>query len=111
MEDYTPALLVTRIKTLEAEIESLRFELEVLKRRASWTSVQEKLPGKGEYVLLITDRYWNTHDGVPDMHVAAVGYLDDYGTGNFWSVLGERGMEVNSFTHWMKIPDYPVEEV
>lgn len=42
-------------------------------------------------------------DGVPDMKVTATGYLADFG-GLYWSVFGERGLTIDSFTHWMPIP-------
>lgn len=69
-----------------------------------WISTKDAMPEKHEYVLLMADRYWNTPEGVPEMKVTATGYLEDYGHELFWSVFGDRGMPLASFTHWMPIP-------
>lgn len=71
---------------------------------SEWTSCKDTLPEKHQYVLLLADRYWNVPDGVPDMKVTAVGYLAEHGT-LYWSVFGERGFDIDAFTHWMPIPD------
>ena len=72
----------------------------------AWIDVRENLPEKGQYVLLLADRYWNVPDGVPDMKVTASGYLAEFGR-LFWSVFGERSLDLDAFTHWMPIPDAP----
>lgn len=69
-----------------------------------WTPIKERLPDKHRYVFLLADRYWNTPDGVPDMKVSACGYLNDFGSLH-WSVFGERGFDLDSFTHWMYVPE------
>jgi len=69
-----------------------------------WIAVKDSLPKKWQYVLLLADRYWNTPDGVPDMKVTASGYLAEHGN-LYWSVFGERGLDIDAFTHWMPIPD------
>ena len=74
------------------------------KLAGDWISVKDAMPEPNEYVLLMADRYWNVPDGVPDMKVTVTGYLADYGSGLFWSVFGESGMTLDSFTHWMPIP-------
>lgn len=73
------------------------------KAAGEWISTTDLMPEINEYVLLKADRYWNTPDGVPDMKVTATGYLADFG-GLYWSVFGERGLTIDSFTHWMPIP-------
>ena len=73
-----------------------------------WISVEDRLPERHQYVVLMADRFWNTPDGVPDMKVAAVGYLAG-GEQPYWSVFGERGFLLNAFTHWMPLPN-PSEE-
>lgn len=76
-----------------------------------WIKIKDRLPEKHQYVLLLADRYWNTPDGVPDMKVTASGYLAEHGKlywsvfGLYWSVFGERGFDIDAFTHWMPIPD------
>jgi len=71
---------------------------------AGWIKIKDRLPEKHQYVLLLADRYWNTPDGVPDMKVTASGYLAEHGT-LYWSVFGERGFDIDAFSHWMPIPD------
>ncbi len=73
------------------------------KLTGEWISMSDAMPELHEYVLLLADRWWNTPDGVPEMKVTAVGYLADSG-GEYWSILGERGMALNSFTDWMPMP-------
>ena len=75
-----------------------------------WIKIKERLPEKHQYVLLLADRYWNTPDGVPDMKVTASGYLAEHGT-LYWSVFGERGFDLDAFTHWMPIPDVDAEHL
>ena len=85
-----------------------------LQKGSEWVKVTDRLPEKHQYVLLITDRYWNTPEGVPDMNVSAVGYLEDFYIRSdqlYWSIFGERGMDLDAFEYWMPIPAYPkVEE-
>lgn len=71
-------------------------------------AIAERLPERGEYVLIVAaDRFWNVPDGFPDMNVAAVAYLDDYGAGPFWYTWGRGGATTDSYTHWMLIPAAP----
>lgn len=74
------------------------------KLTGEWVSTKDAMPEIHEYVLLMADRYWNTPEDVPEMKVTATGYLQDYNNGLFWSVFGERGMDLDAFTHWMPIP-------
>ena len=78
-----------------------------------WIKIKDRLPEKHQYVLLLADRYWNTPVGVPDMKVTASGCLAEHGTlhGTFyWSVFGERGFDIDAFTHWMPIPDVDAKQ-
>ena len=77
------------------------------KLAGEWISVKDDMPEKHEYVLLMADRYWSSPEGVPDMKVTVTGYLQEYGSGLFWSVFGELGMDLDSFTHWMPLPEPP----
>lgn len=73
-------------------------------KKNGWNKISECLPEKGQQVLLITvNRFWNTPEGIKDMNVTATGYLQSYGIHTFWSVFGESGKEINTFTHWMAI--------
>lgn len=72
----------------------------------AWIDVNHQLPEKGQYVILLADRYWNVPDGIDDMKVTATGYLNEHGS-LYWSVFGERGFNLDAFTHWMLIPDAP----
>jgi hypothetical protein len=67
----------------------------------NWTKVKDKLPDRGQQVVLITtERFWNVPDGVLEFNVTATGYLASDG-GNYWAIFGKRGMDIDSFTHWM----------
>jgi len=72
----------------------------------AWIDVKEQLPEKGAYVILLADRYWNVPKGFDDMKVTATGYLNEHGQ-LYWSVFGERGFDLDAFTHWMPIPEAP----
>lgn len=72
----------------------------------TWIDVKEQLPEKGQYVILLADRYWSVPEGFNDMKVTATGYLDEFGH-LYWSVFGERALELDAFTHWMPIPAAP----
>ena len=76
-----------------------------------WTRIKDKLPNHGQQVALITTRrFWNVPDGVPDAHVTATGYLAETSGRNYWAIFGERGMELNDFTHWMPLQNPAMEE-
>ena len=78
--------------------------------KSGWISIEDRMPDRYQYILLVNDRYWNAPDEMGGPHVAAVGYLDEIGGQQYFSIFGERGMEIESFTHWMPIPEYPVDE-
>lgn len=71
---------------------------------SGWIAIKDTLPEKHQYVFLLADRYWNTPDGVPGMKVTAAGYLAWNGK-SYWSVFGERGFDIDAFTHWMPVPE------
>jgi hypothetical protein len=73
-----------------------------------WYKTSERLPDPGDQVLLITEnRLWCTPVGVDEAHVTATGYLAHNGPDLYWAIFGERGMELESFTHWMGLPELP----
>ena len=72
----------------------------------AWIDCKERLPEIGQYVILLADRYWNVPEGIDDMRVTATGYLNKHGS-LYWSVFGERGFDIDAFTHWMPIPPAP----
>jgi hypothetical protein len=105
--DYISALESELVKANSfaaqgAENQSLR--VAELEKEMNWINCKDRLPEPLTYVLLLADRYWNTPEGVPDMKVAAVGYLENR-HGTYWSVFGERGMNIEAFTHWLPIPE------
>lgn len=73
-----------------------------------WVAVSERLPEQGQLVVLMDDRkYMNTPDGIPDMHMTATGYLNDFG-GKYWSCFGfSPSYTIDSFTHWMPLDGTP----
>lgn len=90
--------------------EKIKLEERIKKSRTmNWIDIKDRIPDRYQYVLLIADRYWNAPDAMGHPHVAAVGYLDEIGGHQYFSIFGERGMKIDSFTHWMSIPDYPEE--
>ena len=100
------ALAVTGWNKAEAERDALR-------ERYRWRDVREELPEPGRQALLMTtDRFWNVPDGVPEANVTATGYLSmPYQNDGsvYWAVFGERGMEIDAFTHWRYCDDGPEE--
>lgn len=72
-----------------------------------WIPVSEMLPEIGVQVVLMADRYWNVPSDIQDMKVTATGYLSDIHGHKYWSVFGERGSELNAFTHWFELPELP----
>ena len=78
---------------------------------AWWCPVAKNLPEPGRQVVLINEnRFWNTPDGVQEANVTAAGYLAYSHTNPYWSIFGERGMELNAFTHWCYLPNPEPEE-
>jgi hypothetical protein len=75
-----------------------------------WIKVADRLPDIGEQVVLITtDSYWYVPDGVPEANVTATGYRADCGAFEYWAIFGERGMDLNAFTHWMPLQNPTVD--
>jgi hypothetical protein len=76
-----------------------------------WISVSDRLPPLYRQVVLMqVGRYWCVPDCAGDMHVNAIGYLaDNYGR-EYWAIHGERGMEIDAFSHWMPLPAPPAQE-
>ena len=75
-----------------------------------WISVKDRLPELHIVVALMdcTSYRNNGNQEVNNPHVVQAGHLTHFG-GNYWSVYGERGLEVDSFTHWMPLPEPPKE--
>lgn len=87
------------------------FDLNERSESHGWTRIKDGLPNHGQQVALITTkRFWSVPDGVPDANVTATGYLAEAGGSNYWAIFGERGMELDSFTHWMPLQNPAVEE-
>ena len=76
-----------------------------------WISVKDRLPELGIIVALMDcTTYRNNGDmKMNNPHVVQAGYLNEFG-GGYWSVYGERGMEIDAFTHWMPLPEPPEAE-
>ena len=76
-----------------------------------WINIKDRLPELGIIVALMDfNRYRNDGDvEVNNPNVVQAGYLNHFGS-DYWSVYGERGLEVDAFTHWMLLPDPPKEE-
>ena len=73
-----------------------------------WIQVSEKLPDEHRKVALMDcNSYENQPDEVSNPHVVQAGYLTNIHGQQFWSIYGERGLNVNSFTHWMPLPEPP----
>lgn len=86
------------------EIESLRTELHQCRDRLRWVPCSERLPIPGRPVELINlDRWLNTPEGVQELNIRACAYLTEWGQ-KYWSVQGERGQDIDAYTHWRYSP-------
>lgn len=77
--------------------------------RPKWINVKERLPEIGQSVALINVNAWE--NGPVDRNIYACGYLwqgNNYRP--YWSVVGERGLSLEQYTHWMPLPELPKEE-
>jgi hypothetical protein len=69
-----------------------------------WISVDDRLPEDGLMVALMDkNRYTNNPINIKNEHVVQCGYINDF-HGRYWSIYGERAMEIKSFTHWCELP-------
>jgi len=90
---------------LAGKVRIAELEARLAEERNTWRQTAEELPGIGRHVALVcTDRYWNTPEGVPDACVSTTGYLSEAHGRKYWSVFGERGMELDAFDLWALIP-------
>ena len=91
----------------------------MMTNRQDWISVKERMPQKGEKVLLyIPEREGCKQHG---MRIGEVGKVEGYTKGehNFWErivygsdwrVSGWSYFEEPIITHWMPLPDAPDQE-
>ncbi len=73
-----------------------------------WVPIDDKLPEIGQLVAIMdTGRYANMPDGLPDMHVTAIGFLNEFNdTDTYWSLFGSSPSYVlHGFTHWLALPN------
>lgn len=79
---------------------------------SEWISVMEALPNNHKYCALMDTRSYanNGNRIVNNEHMVKAGYLTSIGGIRFWSCHGERGVEIDSFTHWMQLPDPPEDK-
>ena len=76
-----------------------------------WVDVLDRLPEKFLPVVLIDMTQCESHINYGDpltRYRSSVGYLNDWG-GPYWSIRGERATLIESFTHWMPLPEPPKE--
>jgi hypothetical protein len=79
--------------------------------QGAWVDVQVTLPELERPVFLVDmNRLENTGTEGPRRHVQMAGYLNEFG-GHYWSVYGQRGMNLSAFTHWCYAPEEPKERV
>lgn len=67
----------------------------------NWISIEERLPGKGERVLLYTPYsfFGRDHSCVGDAESIVK------------CTTGKKGAEAPIFTHWMQLPQFPAGRV
>ena len=71
----------------------------------AWVPVSKRLPDLHQSVALLNVSRWENCSF--DRNVHQCGYLEDYGSGPFWSVYGERGVMLDAHTHWTSLPAAP----
>ena len=73
-----------------------------------WHLISEELPEVNQAVVLINVNEWENAQHARNVQCA--GYLSDCGLYKYWHVLGYRaGCDLESFTHWLALPDPPGE--
>lgn len=82
-------------------------DVEAAEGGPAWIAITERLPDLEQSVVLIDANRWENTGGDLVMNVRACGYLDSIGGMRFWSIRGERAIEVNTFTHWMPLAAPP----
>lgn len=94
------------------EIDNLRAQLAVLATKTApegWLRVKDTLPELNQHVaLMCIDRIQNTGDNEMNLPVAQCGYMSEH-SGKYWSVYGERALNISAFTHWFPLPSPPSE--
>ena len=78
---------------------------------SEWISIEDWLPSQGVVVALLnTEQYMNAPDAAQEYtNWHGAGYLSEFGR-KYWTVFGEnRGMTLDSVTHWMPLPGPPTE--
>lgn len=72
-----------------------------------WISVEDRLPEENEPVVLINVNEWeNCHF---DRNVWDCGYLNKF-SGGYWSIRGQRGCSIKSYTHWASVSPPPTNK-
>lgn len=121
--------IVTTVRGTEEEVrevldklmgdETNKIKRNTVSLRQKWISVKERMPSKGEKVLLyITEREGCKQHG---MYLGAAGEVeaDPKGEHNFWVrpvygsdwiISGWSYFEEPIVTHWMLLPDAPEQE-
>ena len=81
------------------------------KTMGEWISLEDRMPKLREHIVLMTtNRYWAMEPDSGTPHVTACGYLDADPNHLYWGIYGERSMPLDSFTHWMPLPEPPKQE-
>lgn len=75
----------------------------------AWVPVSERLPEAYTVVALLNaDEWMNTGKDNFDANRTGTGWLCDWTTPGYWSVIGERGARcIDAYTHWMPLPPAP----
>lgn len=68
----------------------------------------ETMPEMGQSVALVNVNRWENCGGDKRRNIHACGYLEHAGCWRpYWSIRGQRPQELDSFTHWIALPDPP----
>ena len=71
-----------------------------------WISVEDRLPKLGEAVALINIDRWENTAAKIERNLQDCGYLSFSGQ-NYWSVRAEGARSIDTYTHWMPLPEPP----